>query len=71
MNIYLARSYFYDTECRYPICVGKNKRKTLKKAVELLRLEHKRSPFPSYFFGLRDTKITTHFVQIETVPYIS
>ena len=71
MNIYVASTSFYDTECDYPICVGQDKKKVIKRAVEILREEHKKDPFPPYFFGEQPLEITSHFVKIEEIPYIS
>lgn len=70
MKHYIAMSSFYDTDAIWPICAGTNKRKVIKMAVKILQNDHKDSPFPLHFLGLR-SRIDGSMVKIEEIPFVS
>ena len=74
MFYYLAKASFYDVQTDFNLCVGKNKKKVIKSAVEILKREHEKSPFPLSFFGLKQgktkNKITSHYIKVEEIECI-
>lgn len=68
--LYVAKPSFYDSEVNYDLCAGKNKKKVIRRAVEILEQEHAKGKFPSWFFGNRSQKITSHFVKLIEVEFV-
>ena len=69
-TIYVAFSSFYDSECKFELCAGSNKKKTVRRAVQLLKEDHEADPYPDFYFGDHPRKIDSRYVDLKKVELV-